>query len=179
MSTLTTRVKSWAEVSLDKKELRALMRSAGNDIANKTRRLISRGGGSGRLYYGGGGSAYRGAYRPGRYRASAPGDPPVRITGSLAQSLRTYVWPSGEGFAVRERQFYSLFLEAGAQGGGNPGHKATAKLRAQGRRARGVYASRVLLPRPHLDRVMAAEAANLERRVGQAMRQGAKWRQTK
>lgn len=178
---LNVRVNSWAEVSLDKKELRALMRSAGNDIKSKTARLIARTGGSGRLYRGGGGSAYRGDYRPGHYHASAPGDPPVRVTGSLRQSLRTYVYPSGEGFAVRERQFYSLFLESGARGGGNPGRRMTSKERALARRhrARGVYTSRVLLPRPHLDRVMTQEESNLERRVRAALTSGAKWRATR
>lgn len=180
MSALKLRISSWGTVVLDKKELRALMRAAGNDVKNKTARLIAKKVGAGRLYRGGGGSAYRGAYRPGPYRASAPGDPPVMVTGSLRRSLRTYVYKNAEGFAVRERQFYSLFLEAGARGGGNFGKRATgAKARAQARRHRArANSRRVLSPRPHLDRVMQQEAKNLDRRVEKALTDGLKWRQT-
>jgi hypothetical protein len=176
MSALKLRITSWGEVRLDKTELRRLMRSAGNDVKNKTARLISASAGSGRTYAGGGGSAYRGAYRPGRYRASAPGSPPVAVTGSLKRSLRTYAYKNGEGFAVRERQFYSLFLEAGARGGGNPGSRGN---RGRGRRHRSRYTARVLLSRPHLDRVMAQEAPELDRRVRAALTQALKWRETK
>jgi hypothetical protein len=179
MSQLKLAITSWGAVALDKKELRALMRSAGNDIKTKTTRLINRSTGSGRTYRGGGGSAYRGNYRPGAYRASAPGEPPVRISGTLRSSLRTYVYPEGTGFAVRERAFYALFLEAGARGGGNPGGGARQRVLARRHRARSVFTSRVLLPRPHLDRVMEQEEANLERRVRKAFDDGLTWRQTK
>jgi hypothetical protein len=177
MAALKMRVSSWAEVSLDKRELKAVMRAAGNTVKTKTGRLIAQTSGGGRAYRGGGGAAYRGAYRPGAYRASAPGDPPVRVTGSLHNSLRVYPYANGEGFAVRERQFYSLFLEAGAKGGGNPGKRAGAARR--NRRARSRYTVRVLEPRPHLDTVMQQEAPELERRVRQALAEGVKWKQTK
>jgi hypothetical protein len=182
MSHLKLTINHWGEVQLDKKELRALMRSAGNDVKTKTARLISPTQGGGRSYRGGGGSAYRGDYKAGAYRASAPGQPPVSVTGTLKRSLRTYVYKNGEGFAVRERAFYSLFQETGAHGGGNPGgHRQNARDRAQARRhrARSVYTTRVLEPRPHLDRVMKQEEANLQRRVRTALDQGMKWRETK
>ena len=179
MAALKLSIQHWGEVMLDKRELRNLMRSAGNDVARKTRTLIGQSSGSGRVYRGGGGSRYRGSYRPGAYRASAPGQPPVRVTGTLRTSLKTYVYKNAEGFAVRERAFYSLFLEAGAQGGGNPGSRSTAKQRAGRRRARArSYGKRVLQPRPHLDRVIAAEAPNLDRRVREALTRGLKWRET-
>jgi hypothetical protein len=178
MSHLKLQVKHWGEITLDKREMKNLMRSAGNDIARKTRQLISAGSGGGRTYRGGGGSRYRGTYRAGAYRASAPGEPPVSVTGTLKGSLKTYVFPDGNGFAVRERAFYSLFLEAGARGGGNPG-KARARARARRHRARTAYTARVLAPRPHLDRVIEAETANLDRRVRAAFEQGLKWRETK
>jgi hypothetical protein len=183
MSALKLSITSWGEVALDKRGLKSLMRSAGGDIARKDKRLIDSSAGSGRLYRGGGGSAYRGAYRPGPYQASAPGDPPVQVSGSLRNSVRTYVYPNGEGFAVRERQFYALFLEAGARGGGNAtgGRRSTTASRAQARRhrARGVFTARVLQPRPHLDRIMQAEAANLDRRVRKALDEGVTWRATR
>lgn len=181
MSSLKLSITSWGEVALDKRQMRALMRSAGSDIANKDRRLIAATSGSGRVYRGGGGAAYRGAYRPGPYQASAPGDPPVQVSGSLKKSVRVYPYKTGDGFAVRERQFYALFLEVGARAGGNPGGRQSAASRAQARRhrARGVFTARVLQPRPHLDRIMKAEAANLDRRVRKALDDGLTWKKTK
>jgi hypothetical protein len=133
------------------------------------------------MYRGGGGAAYRGSYRPGHYTASAPGQPPVRVSGYLRSSLRAYAYPSGEGFAVRERQFYSLFLESGARGGGNPGSRYGVRARRNLARRRRVqtFLSRVLLPRPHLDRVMEQEAPELDRRVREALDQSLTWRETK
>jgi hypothetical protein len=181
MSALKLTVTNWGEVALDKRQLKNLMRSAANDIKGKTARLIAQTTGSGRTYRGGGGSAYRGTYRPGSYRASAPGEPPVTVSGTLRQSLKAYPYPSGEGFAVRERAFYALFLEAGATGGGNPGGgRAGQRRRAQARRHRARYTTaRVLQPRPHLDRVMKQEEANLQRRVRRALDEGITWRETK
>jgi hypothetical protein len=184
MAALRMQITSWAEVALEKRELKTLMRSAGADIAAKTRRLISQSTGSGRYYAGGGGSAYRGSYRAEPYYASAPGQPPVRVTGTLRGSLRVYPYPEGTGFAVRERAFYALFLEAGAHSGGNPyggqpAVAARARARARRHRARGRYQARVLLPRPSLDLVMAAEEPTLEKRVKEALDRGVTWRETK
>lgn len=175
MSDLQLKVTSWGTVMLDKREVRNLMRSAANDIKTKTARIINASSGGGRLYRGGGGAQYRGAYKAGTYRASAPGEPPVRVTGTLRNSLKSYVYPSGEGFAVRERAFYALFLEVGAHGGGNPGKHGSGRRKP----ARGVYTARVLEPRPSLDRVMAQQAAELDRRVGEALTKGLTWKQTK
>jgi hypothetical protein len=160
MSSLQLKITSWGEIELDKREMRSLMRSAGNDVKRKTAALIGHSAGSGRIY------------RGGRYRASAPGAPPIRLSGALQNSLRVYTYKDGSGFAVRERQFYSLFLEAGARGGGPRGRAARRRGRASG-------GSRVLAPRPHLDRVMQEEAPELDRRVNEALRKGLKWRQTK
>lgn len=155
MSTLQLKITSWGQVELDKRELRALMRSAGNEVKRKTASLISQTAGAGRIY------------RGGRYRASAPGNPPIMLSGRLRGSLRVYSYKDGAGFAVRERQFYALFLEAGARGGGRRG------------RGRRQQSRRVLAPRPHLDRVMAQEAPEINRRVRLAFAKGLKWRQTK
>ena len=180
MSDLQLKITSWGQIALDKREMKKVMRSAAGDVRNKTARLINAGQGTGRTYRGGGGSQYRGAYVKGTYRASAPGEPPVRVSGTLRNSLKSYVYPSGEGFAVRERAFYALFLEVGAQGGGNPGGKGTVNPRTGRRkRATGVYTARKLEPRPSLDVVMAKEAQELERRVGEALTKGLTWKQTK
>jgi hypothetical protein len=179
LSALKLTINSWGQVQLDKRRLKNLMRSAANDIKTKTSRLIATSSGSGRTYRGGGGSAYRGQYIAGRYRASAPGDPPVRVSGTLQQSLRSYVYPSGEGFVVRERAFYALFLEVGARGGGNPGGQRGGMPNRRARRHRGVYTRRVLEPRPSLDRVMAQQEQQLEKRVNAALQEGLTWRETK
>jgi hypothetical protein len=172
MSDLKLTVTSWGEVLLDKREVNNLMRSAGNDVRNKTQRLINQTDGGGRTYYAPGGV---------RYRASAPGNAPVRRTGALRTSLKTYVLKRTTGFAVRAREFYALFLEAGAKGGGNPGRRASRLNPRTGRakRARGIFTKRVLEPRPFLDVVMAQEEPNIERRVRQALTQAMKWKQTK
>lgn len=172
MSDLKLTVTSWGVVMLDKREVNNLMRSAGNDVRSKTMRLINRTDGGGRPY-----TAPNGTH----YRASAPGGAPVRRTGTLRGSLKTYVLKTKTGFAVRAREFYSLFLEAGAKGGGNPGTRG-AKLNprtGRAKRARGIYKRRVLEPRPFLDRVMQQEEPNIERRVRAALTQALKWKQTK
>lgn len=176
MSDLKLTVTSWGEVMLDKRELQKLMRAAGNDVKNKTQRLINASDGGGRLTH------YRG--KGGTYHASAPGDPPVRASGALRASLKVFPFKSGEGFAVRARQFYALFLEAGARGGGNPygGRPAASaawRARTHRRRARGRYTTRVLEPRPFLDRVMKQEEPELSRRVRAALQGALTWKQTK
>lgn len=168
MAEFKVTVSSWGEVALDKAEVRKLMRAAGNDIRRKTSALIGASEGTGRGYPVPGG---------GRYRASASGQPPVHRTGALQGSLKTYVFKSGEGFAVRAREFYALFLEAGAKGGGNPYGGKRRPERAK--RARGRYQTRVLAPRPFLDKVMTDEAATLNARVEKALRNGLTWKQTK
>lgn len=171
LSHLQMTVTSWGEVMLDKREVNNLMRSAGNDVRSKTARLINSEAGGGREYRMPGGK---------RYRASSPGNPPVRVGGKLRASLKTYVLKQSVGFAVRAREFYALFLEAGAKGGGNPGRRGVMNPRTgRAKRARGVYTNRVLEPRPFLDRVMQQEEPNIERRVRDALTKALKWKQTK
>jgi len=172
LSDLKLTVTSWGQVLLDKRELSKLMRSAGNDVKTKTARLINKSQGTGHTYWS----------KAGSYRASTPGQPPVRVSGNLRGSLRTYVYKTGEGFAVRARQFYALFLEAGATGGGNPGKRAVKPInRRTGRRmrAKGVYTRRVLEPRPFLDAVMDQEHAEIDRRIRLALSKALTWKQTK
>lgn len=176
MSDLKLTIKSWGEVRVDKHEMAKLMRAAGNDVKNKTQRLINASNGGGRLTH------YHG--RSGSYRASLPGDPPVRASGDLRSSLKTYVFKTGEGFAVRARQFYALFLETGARGGGNPfgGRPAASaewRSRVRRHRARGRYTQRVLEPRPFLDRVMAQQEPEITRRLRDAISKSLTWKDTK
>lgn len=177
MSDLKITVSSWGDIKLDKREMSKLMRGAGNEVKSKTAKLINSTDGGGRK------TAFRND-REGTYRASMPGDPPVRASGALRASLKTYVFKTGEGFAVRARQFYALFLEAGAKGGGNPfggRSAASAEWRARTKRkhARGRYTMRVLEPRPFLDRVMTQEASEIERRMRSAFDHSLTWKETK
>jgi hypothetical protein len=180
VSDLKLTVTSWGHVVLDKREQKKVMRSAGNAVKAKTAALVNKVSGSGRVYYGGGGTSkgYRGGYVTGSYRASAAGDAPVRVSGTLATTIKNYVFKSGDGFAVRERAFYALMLETGAQGG-RPGRRNTYKGGKGRRRRVAVSSGRVLAPRPSLDAVMAAEAPDINRRIEAALYQGLTWKQTK
>lgn len=173
MSDLKLTVTHWGTVALDKRELRKLMRAAGNDVKSKTSRLINKSQGGGRSYFG----------PAGRYRASVPGAPPVRVSGDLRASLRTYPFKSGEGFAVRARAAYATPLEAGAFGGapGSSKRREHRKLSAPIRKARAKLRGegRVLEPRPFLDRVMTEEAPELDRRVRKALEGALTWKETK
>jgi hypothetical protein len=186
MSDLKLTVTSWGQVVLDKRQVKALMRAAAGEIRTATSRMINKAEGGGRFYRGMGGGAYRGGYKAGMaYRASSPGSPPARVTGTLRGSLKAYVYPSGEGFAVRERAFYALFLEVGAFGGG-PRARRTARrdhrtASAAQRQARALARgeTRVLEERPSLDVVMSRAAKTLNARVERAMFSGLTWKQTK
>lgn len=152
----------------DKASLRKVMRAAGAEVAQASRAMLRQTAGSGRLYRGPGGSAaaYRGGYKAGAYRASAPGAAPVRVTGALAGSIKVRPYRSGEGVAIRDTQFYALFLQAGAQGGG--------RVKKSGRRVRGkagIGTKRVLQPRPFLSLALASRKASLEKRIADSLTQ--------
>lgn len=166
MSTVELKINHWGQVKLDKKEVRALLRSAANEVKTKTARLINQKAGGGRRY------------SPG-YRASAPGKPPVRRSGALRRSLKVYTYKSGDGFSVREREFYSLFLMAGGRGGGRQKGGAAKRRHRRGMKQAPFKGQRVLLPRPHLDLVMKREAPEIDRRIRRALLEGLKWKETK
>ncbi len=134
----------------DKKQLKKVMRQAGAEVAASAKRMI-RASGGGRVYRGSGGAKYR-PYRRGRYTASAPGQAPANVTGTLLASIKVRPFKSGEGVAVRAGAFYAVFLEGGAKGG------------------RG--ASRVLQPRPFLSQALDAKQASLGDRIRAAVADG-------
>lgn len=142
----------------EKKQMRKTLRAAGNEIAQAARAILRRSEGGGRTYRGPGGStAYRGGYKAGAYRASAAGEAPVRVTGTLARSVRVRVFRSGEGVAIRENAFYALFLAKGAAGGGRKGGMKT--------RRQANATSRVLQPRPSLTTALDQRSESLEPRI--------------
>jgi len=161
----------------DKKILKQTLRVAGNEVAGATRQLIRKSVGGGRIYYGAGGSAakYRGGYKSGKYIASAPGQAPVSVTGTLLRSIKVRPFKNGEGVAVRESAFYALFLSVGARGGVGSG-----KFGVKGRRnKRGIVGSRVLKPRPSLTTALAARQTSLASRVEAAAVAGIRMQRVK
>lgn len=157
---LEIRISGGYQLVYGKKRLKALLRKAGGEVAAVARALIRRSAGGGREYRGGGGGKYRGGYRPGHYTASAPGQPPVSVSGTLANSIRVRPFRSGEGVAVRESAFYALFLQAGAKGGGRKGRGGN---RVRGKA--GTSSGRVLLPRPSLTTALEQRQASIAERI--------------
>jgi len=51
VSELKVTVNSWGEVALDKREMKKVMRAAGNEIKSKTARLINSTSGGGQVYH--------------------------------------------------------------------------------------------------------------------------------
>lgn len=162
------------------KHVRQVLRSAGAEVSAVARSLIRASVGGGRTYRLPGG---------GTYVASAPGQPPVNRTGVLSTSfrLRTFHKGHADGVSIRSRgkgkkdDFYSLFLEMGAKGGGRrwrnkPGaiHN-TENARIYFRGDKNVGTGRVLLPRPFLSVALGSRAASLTKRIGEAASQGIKF----
>ena len=147
------------EFVYNKKHLRAVMRAAGAEIARVTRTML-RNSGSGRVYRGtGGGSSakFRGGYRRGSFQASAPGQAPAKVTGTLAKSIRVRPFKSGEGVAIRDTAFYAVMLEGGAKGGG-PGRRFRNKRGGAG-------SARVLEARPFLTAALGSRQASIAGRI--------------
>ncbi|MCI1439820.1 MAG: hypothetical protein LKH07_05040 [Acetobacter peroxydans] len=148
-----------------KKNLRKNLQIAGQEVAATARRNIRNATGTGRLYYGPGGSiGYRGGRSSGQYTASAPGQAPVSVTGALARSIRARLLKGRyrDVESIRDTEFYAKFLEAGASGG-RPGQR--------NQRARGktyVSGKRVLKPRPFLSTALAQRAPDIRRRLADA-----------
>jgi hypothetical protein len=156
-------------LELEKQRLRGVVRSAGNEVAAATRSMIRNAAGGGRRYWLGPGLSYQ---------ASAPGQAPVSRTGRLDGDIVVRPFKSGEGVAVREKQFYALFLEAGAQGGIGSGKRGVKGKRnpRRGRVRVGTVGVRILLPRPALPVALAQREASIAARVKAAIETGVKFR---
>jgi hypothetical protein len=155
-------------LDLDPRQVRAVLRSAGSEIAALARRKVRQSAGSGRVYYG----------RGRRHLASLPGQPPASWTGQLANSISTKVFRAGDGVLIRDTAYYARFLETGAKGGIGSGHKG-AKGRRNTRRRRGGVLSvgkRVLLPRPFLSAAFDERKDSIGERVQRAIIDGTKFR---
>lgn len=164
-------------LEFDKRLVRRTLVAAGREVMRAARALIANSAPAGRLYRGPGGSAarYRGGYRKGSYRASAPGQPPARVTGTLARGLVVRPFHSGEGVAIRDRAFYSTFLEGGASGGGRIKKRGGRRVRGRS----GVGKSRELAPRPFLSVALANREASIAGRIAESVNRGIKFQPVK
>jgi hypothetical protein len=167
-------------LALNKKELRATFRQAGNEIARDTRAML-RGAGGGVVYRGPGGSAqFRGGYKKGRFQASTPGAPPAHELGALAKSIRTKVFRNSDGVAIRATAFYALMLESGAQGGGGRKGARNNYAKRGGKRFRvKINGQRVLAPRPFLTVALERRGPELARRLQNAIENGIEFKRTR
>jgi len=132
-------------IEFAKVNLAKSLRVAGRDVVVLARQKIRSAVGGGRLYYGPGGSIkYRGGAKTGRYRASAPGQAPVNLTGETARSLR--VRSAGKlSVRVIDAAFQAKILEAGAQD-----------------------SNRVMAPRPFMSSALTELAPGISRRLADA-----------
>ena len=156
-------------LALDKKELRKTMRRAGQEVAAAAKALMRASGGG------------RASYKPGkggRYGASAAGQAPAVATGQLLRSLKVRPFKSGLGVTVRASEFYALFLEAGAQGGG--GRKGGRNLYNKRTRQRlQLVGRRVVAPRPFLSAALEGRRGSLDSRIKAALDRGVAFKRVK
>jgi len=152
-----------------KKNLRKSLRVAGREVIVVARKKIRSASGTGRLYYApkgtvrvrGGSPSKGGAIR---YRASAPGQAPVNVTGETAGSLR--VMSGGrnkDSVRLFDAAFQAKILETGAVGG-RPGR---ANSRSKGKHT-SLSSGRVMKPRPFLTTALAEKSADISRRLSDA-----------
>ncbi|QHC36457.1 HK97 gp10 family phage protein [Komagataeibacter xylinus] len=163
-SNIQIQISAYAPV-FSKKLLRKNLRTAGQEVAAAARRNIRSTIGGGRIYYGAGGSIkYRGGANPGKYRASAPGQSPVNVTGTLARSIKARLLKgkNRDVEAITDSAFYAKFLEVGAKGGKPGGRNKRSRSQLY------VSSQRVLAPRQFLSRALAERASSIERRMADA-----------
>ena len=141
-------------IVFEKKQLRKVLRAAGNEVANAARALIR--------------GAVRVAGPRGGRGASAPGSAPASRSGLLLNSIGVKVWPSGEGVSVRDSAPYALALEAGAARYA-VGHKRVHRKRV----VVGPNGLR-MQPRPFLSAALDSRAASLLPRMQTAVEQDLK-----
>lgn len=155
MIDLRVKVTSAGLVVNSKRNLRAVMRKAGAEVAAAARAKI--GGGKGPSLPGQAPNAKNKGHDP-KY--------------SLKRSIKVSVFKNGEGVAVRARAFYAVMLEGGAKGGGG---------RVKGRRnKRGkVSTQRMLLPRPFLTTALSERTGSLGQRIRDAIVNDIEFRRSK
>lgn len=157
-------------LAFDKKLTHKTLRAAASEIAAVARRKVRRAVGTGRVYYS----------RGGRHVASAPGEPPVNLSGDLANSIKVRPLKTGDGMIIKDTEFYALFLEVGAKGGVGSGKKGVKGRRNPRKRGLAITPSpvgtRVLLPRPFLSAALQERQDSIGSRVKAAIIQDVQFR---
>jgi Bacteriophage HK97-gp10, putative tail-component len=158
--------------------LRAMLRRAGVEVAQRARALI------------------RAKVNPNgsKRTQSLPGEPPVNRTGRLASNIKVSTRSSKtvDGVSImdsaqgKDDAFYARFLETGARGGGGPTHGPNASMHlaktGSGKRRMDkstISSTRVLLPRPFLSRALAEIQPDLCGRMKTAILAGIRLDQRK
>lgn len=159
-------------VSFDKRELHAVLRQAGAEVAGLARNMIRKGAAGGRQY------ATRRAGAIVGYQASVPGQPPASRTGALASSISVRSTRGGDGVAIRASEPYAKPLEAGAHGGG-PGRGNTRQRRGGQWTVTAVAGQRQLEPRPFLSAALDSKRSSIEARLRSTIIGGLAWQKIK
>ena len=156
-----------AVLALDKARVRKVMRAAGAEVlaAAKAAMRASGGGKAARRLAGG-------------RRASRPGEAPAVASGALLRSLRLKPSKDGLGVIIRASEFYALFLEAGAQGGGGVKGQRN-RYNSRTRQRLSLVGRRVLAPRPFLSTALDSRAASLTQRIAAAVDTGVTFKRIK
>ena len=142
----------------EKKRLKKIMRAAGGEVASVARALIRR---------------KMAERRKGGITGSTPGEPPAVRTGALLRGITVRPYKSGEGVAIRDRQFYALFLEEGAKGGGRQGGKGVRNKRGK------AMTARILQPRPFLSTALESRQESVGQRIRDSIVQDIAFRRVK
>lgn len=146
----------------DRKATRLALRAAGNEIAAYARALIRSSRGTGPKH------------------ASLPGQAPANLSGFLASKIKVFLFKQGDGVAIRDMAYYSLFLEKGAHGGGGDTRAYNMRYVKSGRRRMiNIDQSRLLLPRPFLSTVLDQQKDSIEARLKTAIMSGMKFERRK
>lgn len=167
---MNVKMRGTSVLTFDKKGLKKTLRKVGNEVAAAAKQQLRSTSGSGRTYYNSGGNVYGKPYITRRYRASGPGQAPVKVTGNLVKKIKVRVFKSGEGVAIRDNAFYSAALEKGAAGGGKP-RGARGSLRGRMRKLASNTA-RILRPRPFLSKALESRASSIQSRLKASIEQG-------
>jgi hypothetical protein len=152
-----------------KNNIRQALRKSGQLIVKEARALTRSDSGGGRAY------STPSSISKGIHYASAPGEPPARLSGQLTGSIGMKVQRGGERIQIYDGTFYSRFLEVGAQGGAGTnqkGGRGRKNSRAGNSRKNPKISNssiRVLEPRPFISRAAEDHEAEIREKIAAAV----------
>jgi hypothetical protein len=164
-----------ASIEFSKDNIRKALRSAALDVIREARALTQNPNGGGRAY-----STPAGMSK-GIHYASAAGEPPAMLTGTLNKSFGMRSKGSGTTIILEDNAYYAKFLELGAHGGagtnqkGGKGTSNTYRLNPLTRKKERVAPTptpgqkeRDLEPRPFLSRALVDQTPEIIKKVQDA-----------